>query len=66
MGAVGAAAHITRLGLMTANAQSGSNYKALVCIYMGGGNDANNMIVPLGTGYAKYGTSRSAADSDLR
>jgi uncharacterized protein (DUF1501 family) len=46
-GACGAAAHLTRFGLMTANAQTTSTYKALVCIFMNGGNDANNMIVPL-------------------
>jgi uncharacterized protein (DUF1501 family) len=46
-GACGAAAHLTRFGLMTAHAQSASTYKALVCIFMNGGNDANNMIVPL-------------------
>ena len=46
-GACGAAAHLTRFGLMTANAQSASTYKALVCIFMNGGNDSNNMIVPM-------------------
>jgi uncharacterized protein (DUF1501 family) len=54
-GAAGAAAHLTRFGLMTANAQSTSTYKALVCIFMFGGNDSNNMIVPMSssglTGY---------------
>ncbi len=46
-GACGAAAHLTRFGLMTANAQTTSTYKALVCIFMNGGNDGNNLIVPL-------------------
>jgi len=23
-----------------------SDYKALVCIFLGGGNDANNLIIP--------------------
>jgi uncharacterized protein (DUF1501 family) len=34
--------------LLTVNAfaQAGSGYKALVCIFMFGGNDANNMIIP--------------------
>lgn len=36
-----------------------SNYKALVCIFLLGGNDANNMIVPFDTrGYANYGALR--------
>ncbi len=54
-GAAGAAAHLTRFGLMSAQAQSNSSYKALVCIFMFGGNDANNMIVPMSaTGYSGY------------
>ncbi len=63
-GACGAAAHLTRFGLMTAQAQSTSSYKALVCIFMFGGNDSNNMIVPLsGSGnitYAGYAGARGA------
>ena len=67
-GACGAAAHLTRFGLMTANAQSTSTYKALVCIFMNGGNDANNMIVPMNATattanpatYAGYQAARGA------
>lgn len=30
-------------------------YRALVCIFMGGGNDGNNMVVPIGAGpYGSY------------
>lgn len=54
LGAAGAAAHITRFGLMTANAQTGTPYKGLVCIFMNGGNDSNNMIVPLNTNAALH------------
>ncbi len=55
LGAVGAAAHLTRFGLMSAHAQSSPSYRALVCIFMNGGNDANNMIVPISTaGYNSY------------
>src|SRR5688572_17777761 len=36
-----------------------SDYKALVCIYMFGGNDSNNMIVPVDTTrYTAYQTLR--------
>ncbi len=60
LGATGAAMNLTRFGLMTANAQSTSNYKALVCIFMFGGNDANNVVVPMSTGgYASYTALRS-------
>ena len=37
----------SRLGMVTAYAQSASDYKALVCIFLFGGNDSNNMIVPI-------------------
>jgi uncharacterized protein (DUF1501 family) len=54
-----AAANFTRLGLVSAFAQ-GSDYKALVCIDLFGGNDANNMIVPFSTSdYANYANIRA-------
>ena len=36
-----------------------SDYKALVCVFLGGGNDANNLIIPTGSGYAGYASARS-------
>jgi uncharacterized protein (DUF1501 family) len=52
---------IERFGLAGAFAQ-GSGYKALVCIFLGGGNDGNNMVVPLSTaGYAAYSAVRGAS-----
>jgi uncharacterized protein (DUF1501 family) len=43
----GAAAALSRAGLMTARAQTAAgDYKALVCIFLFGGNDANNLLVP--------------------
>lgn len=42
-----AAASFGRLGLMNAMAQGTSDYKALVCVFLFGGNDGNNLIVPL-------------------
>jgi uncharacterized protein (DUF1501 family) len=55
-----AAASFGRLGLMNAYAQSSADYKALVCVFMFGGNDANNMIVPNDTaGYANYANIRA-------
>jgi uncharacterized protein (DUF1501 family) len=59
-GAAGAAMNLTRFGLMTANAQTTSGYKALVCIFMFGGNDSNNMIVPMSaSGFSSYSSLRS-------
>ena len=34
-------------GLLPAMAQSGSGYRALVCVFLFGGNDSNNTIVPM-------------------
>src|SRR2546423_15118107 len=40
------AAGFSRFGLMNAFAQRASNYKALVCVFLFGGNDSHNMVVP--------------------
>src|SRR4030095_14498647 len=43
----------------TAAAQGTLNdYKALVCIFLSGGNDSNNLVVPTGADYAAYAASR--------
>jgi uncharacterized protein (DUF1501 family) len=55
-----AAANFSRLGLINAMAQSSSDYKALVCVFLFGGNDANNLIVPLNaTDYTNYARIRA-------
>ncbi|MEO6244879.1 MAG: DUF1501 domain-containing protein, partial [Opitutaceae bacterium] len=36
-----------------------SDYKAMVCIFLAGGNDANNLIIPTGSAYSSYATQRS-------
>lgn len=59
LGATGAAAsHLTRFGMLTANAQTVSDYKALVCVFLFGGNDSNNMIVPIDSRYSAYNSMR--------
>lgn len=65
LGAAAMAAGIERLSLVNAFAQ-GSGYKALVCIFLGGGNDGNNLVVPL-DGYPAYAAVRrvSATDAGL-
>ncbi|MDT4969158.1 MAG: hypothetical protein QOJ64_3895 [Acidobacteriota bacterium] len=41
------ASSIKRFGMINALAQSaGPGYKALVCIFLNGGNDGNNMVIP--------------------
>src|SRR5277367_4963601 len=50
---------ISKLGLVSALAQGASDYKALVCIFLFGGNDANNMIVPIDSRYTGYQQARA-------
>jgi uncharacterized protein (DUF1501 family) len=57
LGAAGLA--LNRFGLVNALAQSGG-YQALVCIFLFGGNDSNNTIVPIDD-YASYEAVRSVA-----
>jgi uncharacterized protein (DUF1501 family) len=52
-------AGLSKFGLVSALAQGAADYKALVCIFMFGGNDANNMIVPIDANYGNYATIRS-------
>src|SRR5262245_6211370 len=55
------ASGVDRFGLVQALAQ-GTSYKALVCIFLGGGNDGNNMVVPFDpNGYAVYSAARATA-----
>jgi uncharacterized protein (DUF1501 family) len=60
-GAAAFAAGIDRFALINAFAQ-GTDYRALVCVFLAGGNDGNNTVVPLGTSeYQAYSTVRSGA-----
>jgi len=59
MAAAGNALGFRPFGMLNALAQTTTDYKALVCIFMFGGNDANNMLVPFDTaGYQNYSTVR--------
>ena len=61
LGAAGMASQLTRLGMVTAHAQSPApGYKALVCVFLFGGNDSNNMIIPIDSRYGAYATMRGA------
>lgn len=43
------------------NDVAGSDYKALVCVFLNGGNDGNNTVIPNYTeGYAQYAAARQA------
>jgi len=61
LGAATFMAGVHRFGLVNAFAQ-GTDYRALVCVFLAGGNDGNNMIVPTETtAYNAYLTARSSA-----
>jgi len=47
-------------GLIPALAQGGGDYRALVCVFLFGGNDANNSVIPMDDGsYQAYQTLRA-------
>ncbi|HLJ17784.1 MAG TPA: DUF1501 domain-containing protein [Bryobacteraceae bacterium] len=50
---------LSKFGLVSALAQGAADYKALVCIFMFGGNDSNNMLVPTDSRYTQYLQARS-------
>lgn len=62
------ATQMSHLGLVSALAQknvkkenAGTDYKALVCVFLNGGNDSNNTVVPKhNAGYAEYTAARGA------
>ena len=59
LAAAGNAAALKPFGALNALAQSSTDYKALVCIFLFGGNDANNTLIPFDTaGYNNYSTVR--------
>jgi uncharacterized protein (DUF1501 family) len=72
MGALGAAGQLALPRYAAAAAPEFSDYKALVCIFLYGGNDAFNMLVPIGDdpnkGYSPYARTRgrlAVKDVDL-
>ncbi|MCY7299187.1 MAG: DUF1501 domain-containing protein, partial [Ilumatobacteraceae bacterium] len=54
------ATNLSSWGIQSANAQAATGYKAVVCVFLFGGNDSNNMVVPF-TDYAAYQTVRTVA-----
>ncbi len=47
LGALGFSSLAPRLAISDAMAQAAPGYRALVCVFLYGGNDSNNMVVPL-------------------
>ena len=60
--AVGALGAMSKFGEMNAMASANSGYNALVCIFMAGGNDGHNTVIPISTaqqGFSLYQTARA-------
>lgn len=64
-GGLGAALSSLRMTQLVANAQGGDDYKALVCLFLFGGNDGLNTLVPrAGADYERYREIRAALGID--
>ncbi len=66
LGGMALASSLESFGIVHAlTPQAATGYKALVCIFMNGGNDGNQMIIPfdpnISTEYPAYSAARSAA-----
>src|SRR6218665_2880129 len=60
VGAAGVPFALNLATLGTAAAQSGGSYKAIVCLFLYGGNDSANMVLPTdATSWANYTTTRN-------
>jgi len=64
LAAIGAASVAGRLSQVSALAQTplcptGTDYKALVCVFLFGGNDGNNLLIPMTTAKNSYATYAS-------
>ena len=63
MSAAAAQASLQKLGLMNlyARPSAPNDYRAMVCIFLDGGNDSNNMVVPTDAYYSgQYALARPA------
>ena len=60
LGGAGALAAVTQLGRSAAMAADGTSYRAMVGVFLYGGNDAWNMVVPTDSRYAGYAASRGS------
>jgi uncharacterized protein (DUF1501 family) len=62
LGTLGLQSTLRDLRLLTSALAHGSgtfdDYKALVCVFLAGGNDSNNLVIPIGSDYANYAAIR--------
>jgi uncharacterized protein (DUF1501 family) len=60
LAAAGNVAGLRPFGMLNAMAATTPDYKALVCIFLYGGNDSNNMVIPFdAAGYSNYSSTRA-------
>ena len=52
--ALGAVGSMAKFGEMNALAAPGGNYQALVCVFLLGGNDGHNTVIPISTAQQNY------------
>ena len=62
LGAAGLVGNLSQWGIRAVSAQSLSDYKALVCVFLFGGNDSNNTVIPYDN-YGSYSAVRTAASN---
>jgi uncharacterized protein (DUF1501 family) len=62
LGAAGLVGNLGQWGIRAVSAQSLSDYKALVCVFLFGGNDSNNTVIPYDD-YGSYSAVRTAASN---
>ena len=61
LSAAGLAANLDLLALPAHAQTTSADYKALVCVFLFGGNDGNNLLIPAdAAGYAQYAAVRGA------
>jgi uncharacterized protein (DUF1501 family) len=58
LGALGTASWLEGAFTQLATADDLSDYKALVCIYLAGGNDSNNTLIPIDAAFGDYTRAR--------
>jgi uncharacterized protein (DUF1501 family) len=64
MTAAGLVPGLGSLAVRAASAQASGDYKALVCVFLYGGNDTNNTVVPMDD-YAQYAAVRGGSSVGL-
>lgn len=65
LGTLSATSGLSRLGMLNALTQPSGPYRALVCVFLYGGNDSNNLVVPLDAKqYSNYKSVRAGLALD--